>query len=533
MSSVKTAAMPVLYKSKRILLNTLLALLLMVFNNSIVYAADKSVAWHYLEQGRYDEAKKSFTEMIKIDPNDAQAYNGLGEAYREMDQWDEALKRYKEAIRIDPDNSNGYTGLGDVYRDMGKYDEAIKCYKEAIRIDPDNSRGYYKLGRVYDEQGKYDEALKWCKEAVRIDPDNSRGFVELAGVYEKQGKYDEALKWYNKSVKKDSFFACAYEGLGMVYRKLGKISQAEENLLMVVKIEQYRSGGYYELAKYYYKTGQLSKASGNIEKALSSADVPKKKQRVLQLKGFILIMQGDYAQAEQIFKGLRDKYGISYSTLSGLGHIYNARKDYKTARKYFEDALKFNNTRDDDRVIAMLGLGWVNANERKHKEAIACYEKVLKEEPLEMLALLSMGNAYNWLGQYDKAEKYFKRVLEIDKHNEYALAGLGTVHLNKGDIRRSEELLTQSLKVNNSTYSCPYEGLGVLYLQQGKTKEAEDSFKKAIEINPTIEYKKYNGLAKIYIKQGKLKEAKELLDKSIQNYPYDNEAKELLKEIEK
>ncbi|MHB8154883.1 MAG: tetratricopeptide repeat protein, partial [Candidatus Omnitrophota bacterium] len=66
----------------------------------------------------------------------------------------------------------------------------------------------------------------------------------------------------------------------------------------------------------------------------------------------------------------------------------------------------------------------------------------------------------------------------------------------------------------------------------GKTKEAEENFKKAIELNPNIEYKKYNGLAKIYLKKGRYQEAKELLEKSIKNYPYDNEARELLKQIE-
>jgi len=87
------------------------------------------------------------------------------------------------------------------------------------------------------------------------------------------------------------------------------------------------------------------------------------------------------------------------------------------------------------------------------------------------------------------------------------------------------------LKINNQSYSCPYEGLGLLYLKNGKLKEAADSFKKAIEINPDVEYRKYNGLAEIYIKQGKYKEARELLHKAIENYPDNAKAKGLLKEI--
>lgn len=123
-------------------------------------------------------------------------------------------------------------------------------------------------------------------------------------------------------------------------------------------------------------------------------------------------------------------------------------------------------------------------------------------------------------------------MLELDNRNEYALAGLGTVYMNKGQIKKSEELLEMALSKNNKTYTCPYEGLGLLYFKQGKTREAEASFKKAIEINPDIDYKKYNGLAKIYIKQGRVGEAKKLLEKSIQNYPYDSEAKDLLRQIE-
>jgi tetratricopeptide (TPR) repeat protein len=143
-----------------------------------------------------------------------------------------------------------------------------------------------------------------------------------------------------------------------------------------------------------------------------------------------------------------------------------------------------------------------------------------------------MGNAYNAIGEYAKAEKYFKQVLQIDPNNEYALAQLGTVYMNRGDSIKSEELLKESLRINNSTYSCPYEGLGLLYLKKGRLKEAEENFKKAIEINPETEYRKYNGLARIYISQSKYKEAEQLLLKSISNYPNNNEARELLKELE-
>jgi len=124
-------------------------------------------------------------------------------------------------------------------------------------------------------------------------------------------------------------------------------------------------------------------------------------------------------------------------------------------------------------------------------------------------------------------------VLGDDPKNEYALAELGTVYLNRGEYAKSEELLQKSLEINDSSYSCPYEGLGLLYLQRGEEKKAKEFFSKAIRINPDVEYRKYNGLAKIFIKRKQYAKARELLRKALENYPRNQKARELLDEIDR
>jgi len=69
-------------------------------------------------------------------------------------------------------------------------------------------------------------------------------------------------------------------------------------------------------------------------------------------------------------------------------------------------------------------------------------------------------------------------------------------------------------------------------MRKGKLADAKKHLQKAIDINPNIEFKKFNALAKIYIDEGRIEDAKKLLTKSIENYPYDDEAKRMLKEIE-
>jgi tetratricopeptide (TPR) repeat protein len=157
---------------------------------------------------------------------------------------------------------------------------------------------------------------------------------------------------------------------------------------------------------------------------------------ILETKGLILVMQGDDISAEQIFRSLIKEYGVNCPTLSGLGYIANARKDYETAKKYFEDALKqpdiipADTSPINDKAIILLGLAWVNANEHKYKEAISCYQKILKEEPIAVFALVGMGDAYTQLGEYAKAEVYFKRALAIN--SEFP------VQLNREPLKEKE-----------------------------------------------------------------------------------------------
>jgi tetratricopeptide (TPR) repeat protein len=135
------------------------------------------------------------------------------------------------------------------------------------------------------------------------------------------------------------------------------------------------------------------------------------------------------------------------------------------------------------------------------------------------------------LGKLDDALTIFNMASEFYPNNEYIIAERGLIEYNKGNYAAAEASFKKALVRNNETYTCPYEGLGLVYFKQGKFNEAKDNLEKSIDINPDIEYKKYNILAKIYIQEGRLDEARVLLEKSIENYPYDNEAQQLLDEL--
>lgn len=171
------------------------------------------------------------------------------------------------------------------------------------------------------------------------------------------------------------------------------------------------------------------------------------------------------------------------------------------------------------------------ANQKQHENALQEFNQILKDHKFDTLALLGKANSLVFLGDLEKAEKIYKEILNQSPENRHAIAELAGINLQRGNDKEAERLYHKAISVGGDQFICPYEGLGMLYLKTGRTEKAKKFFKKAININSDIEYKKFNGLAKIYIREGKLRKAEKLLRKSKENYPYDDEAEQLLEKI--
>ncbi len=90
----------------------------------------------YLSEGNYEEAIIAFTAAIEIDPKQALAYVGRGDAYIGSGESDENLAAaqadYVQAIELDETNAEAYLGLADVYIRKGDYEKAIERLQEGI-----------------------------------------------------------------------------------------------------------------------------------------------------------------------------------------------------------------------------------------------------------------------------------------------------------------------------------------------------------------------------------------------------------------
>jgi len=153
----------VIKMKKRYCAITLLWLLLIGL--SLSACGQKALSWQkqydlgvrYLSEGNYEEAIIAFTAAIKIDPKQAPAYVGRGDAYIGSGETEEnlaaALADYEQAIGLDETNAEAYLCLADVYIRQGKYEKASETLHNGVTATG-NEDLRTRLEEVYDLEAK-------------------------------------------------------------------------------------------------------------------------------------------------------------------------------------------------------------------------------------------------------------------------------------------------------------------------------------------------------------------------------------------
>ena len=85
-----------------------------------------------------EEAIEIYEEILKSDPNNFDALNGIGWALIGLDRSAESSEWFKKALAIDAEDADTLEGLGWAYLDSLNPDEAIKWFDKAIDADPEN-----------------------------------------------------------------------------------------------------------------------------------------------------------------------------------------------------------------------------------------------------------------------------------------------------------------------------------------------------------------------------------------------------------
>ncbi|MHC1736496.1 MAG: tetratricopeptide repeat protein [Ignavibacteriaceae bacterium] len=154
--------------------------------------------------------------------------------------------------------------------------------------------------------------------------------------------------------------------------------------------------------------------------------------------------KGDLTKAIDELLKVYEKNKSNYLLNVRLGWLYYETKDYSNSKKYYQEAIKLNQSS----IEAMTGITLSLSALKEWNEVQAVYENILKIDPNHYTANLRLGQIYLSNASYANAKKYLETAnLQYPAEYEPNLS-LGWTYYYLGNTAKAKELLTNALMLS-------------------------------------------------------------------------------------
>ena len=100
------------------------------------------------DKKEYDRALTAFSEAIRLDPQNAYAYNSRADTLREAGKAAQGLSDAEKALQLDSDNADFWDTRAQIFQALGRRQEAIADYKRALELDANMAETRERLKRL-------------------------------------------------------------------------------------------------------------------------------------------------------------------------------------------------------------------------------------------------------------------------------------------------------------------------------------------------------------------------------------------------
>jgi tetratricopeptide (TPR) repeat protein len=167
-----------------------------------------------------------YREILKINPDSAEADVLAGEAYDELKNDGGALQEFQAAVKADPKLPNVHFGYGYLFWKGQKLRQAEEQFRAELANDPDHSMSLAYLGDTEIKLNHPDQALPYLEHAIQIQPNLALAHLDLGIVYQGQGRKEDALRELQTAEKLSPDDPAVHWQLGRCYQSMGRRAEA-------------------------------------------------------------------------------------------------------------------------------------------------------------------------------------------------------------------------------------------------------------------------------------------------------------------
>lgn len=125
-----------------------------------------------MHQGRRPAAIELMQRSLKFAPNNAHAWNNLGNLMQAEQDEEGAEQAYIRATNLAPRMAEAWFNLGILFRRKRKPEEALRSFRAVLDSNPRFSGAYESLGLLLYRMGRNDHAADVYRKWLEVEPDH-------------------------------------------------------------------------------------------------------------------------------------------------------------------------------------------------------------------------------------------------------------------------------------------------------------------------------------------------------------------------
>lgn len=154
-----------------------------------------------MEGKNFDRAIQLWSEVLKRNPGNVEAYFQRSHAYWAEDKLDKSLDDINATLRLDPGMNPAYLIRGAMYLQNGERERGIADMDRYLKSDPTNAQALGRRGSAYLQLHQYDKALADFNASIKADPKLEPAYSERGRAYQEMGEYEKAATDFETAMR--------------------------------------------------------------------------------------------------------------------------------------------------------------------------------------------------------------------------------------------------------------------------------------------------------------------------------------------
>jgi tetratricopeptide (TPR) repeat protein len=418
------------------------------------------------ERKDFPSAIRSFTQVLRLAPSDAETANLRGMCYYRLKQYALAIQDFDRTLQLDTGYQKNYFYRGSCKLALQDYPGAMADFDRQVVLFPSDPYNFNNLGYVKNALGDYPGSIQALIQALIIKPDYGAAYLNKGIAEYNMEDYSSALIDLQKGLTFKADSGDCYFYMGEVLDRKSEPVEACRDLMHAKKLHQEKAQKipsmacekwlvaqrYYDSAMEKKKEEDYSATSGLLVKAIEtwSGDA------------------GFFAELGEARFDLKDMPGALLAFTKAI-HMDSSSVKVFMARAYVRDQMSdyTGALRDMNKCISLAPTdkrlhfyrGLTEFDMGRWAASVADFNTYLNAFPEDNPSAYGYkGRAEYQLKQYAQAKRDFTGVLMLDSTATfaYAYADRALCEVCLGDTTAGMRDLNRSLELDPSSTDFHY-----------------------------------------------------------------------------